>query len=312
MNERSGEELTLTSIDNSQNPLVVYRERDSSRGFSGPNDVYDTIPSYETSQWLHEQQQREQEASTSLPASTNISANSSIATGVNRLSEGVLSMSVPTSMAHTRKAEIKRSLKQIGLKSLNARQHFALACSRDLSLIPCFIGLLQSWKRVFAPDATTRTQILHSVTSARASEHFLTGLWCIVSAYLSYSVLDGLMIRWIVEYLTTAAIVRMLSMSAIIVSTEQYLLATFSADGYKYGLHIWILISCCLTLTYIVQNFVTSNLDLKGKRRARFFDFYNIAVFAVVPVGIASFITMIGLLRSLLILRLDIDQNGLS
>ncbi|KAM9917382.1 hypothetical protein OXX80_013286 [Metschnikowia pulcherrima] len=128
--------------------------------------------------------------------------------------------------------------------------------------------------------------------------------------YLSYSVLDGLMVRWIVSYTTTGSIVRMATMSAILVAIEQYLVAAFSAEGYNYALHTWILISCALTLLYIGQNFVTSNIDLKGKYRPRFFDFYNIVVFAVVPVGMASFITMIGLLRSLLILRLDVDQQG--
>lgn len=34
----------------------------------------------------------------------------------------------------------RRSLKRLGLKFLNARQHFLLACCRDLSLIPCFWG----------------------------------------------------------------------------------------------------------------------------------------------------------------------------
>ncbi|WEJ95524.1 hypothetical protein PSN45_003044 [Yamadazyma tenuis] len=199
-----------------------------------------------------------------------------------------------------------KTLKSLGLKFLNARQHFALACCRDLSLIPCILGLFQSWGRAFF-DAEIRNST--SLTQAKLPEHFLTGVWCIVAGYLSYSVLDSLMIRWIVTYSTSAAILRMLSMSTIIVTVEHYLLSSLSADGYKYGLHIWILISCCHTLVYIGQNFVTSNLDLKGKQKARFFDFYNIVVFAVVPVGLASFITMIGLLRSLLIVRLDIENS---
>lgn len=217
-----------------------------------------------------------------------------------------------------------KRLRTLGLKFLNARQHFLLAACRDVSLMPCLIGLSQSWWSCFAgPAPIYGTNSGHMVshldawgprmprlTTARASERFLEGIWCIVAGYLLYSVLDGLMVRWIVSYSTTAAIVRMLSMSTILVAVERYLLAAFSAEGYNYGLHTWILISCALTLLYIVQNFITSNIDLKGKRRARFFDFYNIVVFAVVPVGLASFITMIGLLRSLLILRLDID--GLS
>lgn len=202
----------------------------------------------------------------------------------------------------------KRSLKKLGLKFLNARQHLLLSACRDFSLIPCVIGLFHSWwmllKGVEFEHSTS------GITAARMSEHFLTGVWCLVAGYLLYSVLDGLMVRWIVSYTTTGSIVRMGTMSAILVAVEQYLVSAFSAEGYNYALHTWILISCALTLLYIVQNFVTSNIDLKGKYRPRFFDFYNIVVFAVVPVGMASFITMIGLLRSLLILRLDVDQQG--
>lgn len=203
----------------------------------------------------------------------------------------------------------KRSLKNLGLKFLNAKQHFLLAVCRDVSLIPCIMGLCESWWIVFL-SGEKFSGSRAGITTARGSEHFLEGIWCIVAGYLLYSVLDGLMVRWIVTYSTTGAIVRMLSMSTILVAIEQYLVSAFSAEGYQYGLHTWILISCALTLLYIVQNFVTLNIDLKGKRRARFFDFYNIVVFAVVPVGLASFITMIGLLRSLLILRLDLEEHG--
>ena len=40
----------------------------------------------------------------------------------------------------------------------------------------------------------------------------------------------------------------------------------------------------------------------------RTIDLYNITVFCVVPVGLASFITMVGLLRNLFIQRLDVEQ----
>lgn len=199
-----------------------------------------------------------------------------------------------------------RLLKTLGLRFLNARQHFLLAACRDLLLVPCVKGLFRAWWVLFDRHDTFAP---HSITSARMSEHFLTGIWCVVAGYLLYSVLDGLMVRWIVTYSTTGAIVRMLTMLAILVAVEEYVLAAFLAEGYQYALHTWILISCALTVLYIAQNFITSNIDLKGKIRPRFFDFYTIAVFAVVPVGMASFITMIGLLRLLLILRLDIDQR---
>ncbi|KAI5962915.1 hypothetical protein KGF57_001355 [Candida theae] len=264
------------------------------------------------------------------------------------------------------------SIKKLGLKFLNARQHFLLASCRDISLIPPLFGLYQSWTRIYQ-DNDPMNATSYKITTARGLEHFLTGVWCIVAAYLSYSILDSLLVRWIITYSTSAAIVRVLSMSTIMIFCELYMVSTFSADGYKYGLHIWILISCLLTFTYIVQNFVTSNLQLEHhnnvklhepvrgsgggaggggagggngenevdnsatsstpttssrtensntagrtnikhhgqmrmKKPRRFFDFYNIVVFAVVPVGLASFVTMIGLLRSLLILRIDVDQ----
>lgn len=315
-----------------------------------PFDPNEPVPSYESSQLMHrtsantpnlsrhasvldtasiirrgsleQEQGRSLFASFTNPLSVGGPMAASAAGSGSSAATGAVSASVPGSGTNTGGSgssgnsgrDSKKSLKRLGLKFLNARQHFALACCRDLSLIPCLYGLIQAWKRVFLQEDTNFVEIngilYESFTGARISEHFLTGVWCIVSAYLSYSVLDGLMVRWIVTYLTSAAIVRMLSMSMIIVSVEQYLVATFSAQGYKYGLHIWILISCCLTIVFVVQNFVTLNLDLKdGKKRARFFDFYNIAVFAVVPIGLASFVTMIGLLRSLLILRLDLEVS---
>ncbi|EGW33879.1 uncharacterized protein SPAPADRAFT_148062 [Spathaspora passalidarum NRRL Y-27907] len=285
-------------------------------------DPDEVVPSYETSQRIYGTTQTINSASgiytpiPSLPIPLTISdSNSSSSSSIN---------SIPTTTHPHPNPQAPPSLKQLGLKFLNARQHFALALCRDISLMPALISLYQSWKRMFIHDSL--------LTSARGSEHFLAGLWCIVASYLSYSVLDGLIVRWIVIYSTPAAIVRVLSMSVIIIAVEFYLVSAFSAQGYKYGLHIWILISCILTFAYIIQNFFTSNLELRRiggaghtrsssrtieasegrnnerkKERRRFFDFYNIVVFAVVPVGLASFVTMIGLLRSLLILRIDIE-----
>lgn len=212
--------------------------------------------------------------------------------------------------------------------------------------------------------------LLNTLTTARASEYMLCSLWCIVSLYLTYSILDSLMVRWIVKYSTLAAILRMFSMSLIIITLELLLLSSLSPKG-DYHLHTWILLSCLLTSAYIWQNYLTSNLNYvspndyeedcidcddddfnnrhkssdsitsisltgshslgsppgsscttgararKSRRRIRksfqftkkrTIDFYNITVFCVVPVGFASFITMIGLLRNLVIQRLDVEQ----
>lgn len=236
-----------------------------------------------------------------------------------------------------------------------------------------------------------------ALTKARASEHLLCALWCLVSLYLTYAILDSLMVRWIVKYSTLAAILRMFSMSMIIVTFESMLLASLSPDM-NYFLHTWILISCILTAVYIWQSYLTSDLNyvrnhkeklraladsgglddsgmsfdvsqfddysetdgeyevvtpdediqqgnihrrttsgnitgsrsstpstVRNQRRSkkkkslngtfnftskRYIDLYNITVFCVVPVGIASFITMVGLLRNLFIQRLDVEQLG--
>lgn len=324
---RSSRVSTLQNTPSSNQPSYLYVHPAAIDIF----DPEEEVPLYESSQLLHLNSELDQ---TSLirdldqsrtnsflqivpplpgPNLRTSSSSASVANGAATNEHPPETPSTNSTFAwfsQTRKLDAKKSLKKLGLKFLNARQHFLLASCRDLSLIPPLIGLIQSWKRVFLNETISDLANNQFQTSARVSEHFLAGVWCIVSGYLSYSLLDGLMIRWIVNYSTSAAIVRMLSMSVMIITIEQYLASTFSADGYRYGLHIWILISCCLTFLYIIQSFVTSNLDLKGKRRARFFDFYNIIVFAVVPVGLASFITMIGLLRSLLILRLDIDQQN--
>lgn len=290
-------------------------------------DPGERIPSYELSQEQHQHQMRSRLTGRTAP---NIHSESGppILTTTNfrgryaenrplRVREWVDRQAASPARSG------RKTLKNLGLKFLNARQHILLAACRDISLIPCLLGLFQSWWVLVraVPDtdysganseaiSQAISQANSVVTAARHSEHFLTGIWCIVAGYLLYSVLDGLMVRWIVTYSTTGAIVRMMSMSTILIAIEEYLVAAFLAEGYAYALHTWILISCALTVLYIVQNFVTSNIDLKGNRRARFFDFYNIVVFAVVPVGLASFITMVGVLRSLLILRLDIDARS--
>lgn len=167
-------------------------------------------------------------------------------------------------------------------------------------MLPSFIGMgncfYEAWKLAGETESEARI-------SVRASELVLAGLWCIVSGYLSYSVLDGLMVRWIVTYSGFAAVLRMLSVSTLNLAMIQTLHSILSPDR-TFLLHIWILVCCIQTVAYAIQNFVTSNLALE-RRRPRSVDLLNIAVFAVVPVGIASFVTMLGLLRSLLILRLE-------
>ena len=213
------------------------------------------------------------------------------------------------------------------------------------------------------------TWLQSALRSTRSSEYLLCSLWCLVSMYLSYSILDSLMVRWIMKYSTFAAILRIFSMSLMIVTVELLLLSSLSPNA-EYYLHSWILISCILTGVYIWQSFLTSNLSyiednttsttsepstnlsssagasiirtdslentnqapvlisafgeqsqlrspVRRKRLKKFdfsfskkrsIDLYNITVFCVVPVGLASFVTMLGLLRNLIIQRLDVEQ----
>lgn len=295
------------------------------------------------------------------------------------------------------------SIKTLSLSNLTAKQHLLLAICRDVSLLPpliyIFISLQQAWRisfraklklyeiqslkdtmKVFVQSCITNNTIsqaeeissngngmlLTTLTTARASEYLLCALWCVVSLYLTYSILDSLMVRWIVKYSTLAAILRMFAMSLIIITTELLLLASLSPNG-DYYLHTWILVSCIMTAAYIWQSYLTSNLNYmsqddydaaeegadcntrkepspvaledissssaslnsvasscslqkrKNKRKShrsfkftkkRTIDLYNIIVFCVVPVGLASFITMVGLLRNLVIQRLDVEQLG--
>lgn len=297
--------------------------------------------------------------------------------------------------------QVYSSIKTLSLSHLTAKQHLLMAICRDVSLLPpltyMFTSLQRAWQisfqaktKLYEPQSLKDTitcfvenyvannststfyngssngsaMLLSTLTTARASEYLLCSLWCIVSLYLTYSILDSLMVRWIVKYSTLAAILRMFSMSLIIVTLELLLLASLSPQG-DYYLHTWILLSCVLTGAYIWQNYLTSNLNYvshddyeeepeqdeptklsdtsdfeevnfsnssttslsqsrgsrsrKGKRKLRktfkftkkrTVDLYNIIVFCVVPVGLASFITMIGLLRNLVIQRLDVEQLG--
>ncbi|CCE63632.1 hypothetical protein TPHA_0F01480 [Tetrapisispora phaffii CBS 4417] len=210
------------------------------------------------------------------------------------------------------------------------------------------------------------SSLLTSLIKPDYSEYLLSAIWCVVSLYLTYSILDSLMVRWIVKYSTVAAIMRMFSMSILILAIELLLLNSFSPQS-EYYLHTWILISCILTAVYIWQSYLTSNLNYvsnddeeykndkiindnnnnsvsdgfqshpgdnsnssssdnlrtrnSGRKKKmpknykpfkfskrRTIDLYKITVFCVVPVGVASFVTMVGLLRNLFIQRLDVQQ----
>ncbi|CDO94878.1 unnamed protein product [Kluyveromyces dobzhanskii CBS 2104] len=194
-----------------------------------------------------------------------------------------------------RRDKSQHSLRNLTLSHLTAKQHFLIALCRDVSLIPPIFAMFQSfakaWSLSFETNVlysvssgltdkmkmawsayigtTTSTEddsiILSALTTARSSEYFLAAMWCMVSMYLSYSILDSLMVRWIIKYATVAAIFRMFSMSLVMICSELLLTAAMSPSG-KYHLHTWILISCLLTGGYIWQSFITSNLIYRNNK----------------------------------------------
>ncbi|AOA65045.1 N-glycosylation involved protein [Komagataella phaffii CBS 7435] len=259
------------------------------------------IPSYERSQLLHRTASSRRMARNSSHSLSNLNISKIVSEDIKKQQE---------------------SLRIMGLAILSSRQHLALSFCKDIPLIIIAIDLYGCLKNCWTP----RTH-QHSITSAKSSEYVLGGIWCLVSGYLTYSILDGLMVRWIVTYSSWGAIVRMLSMSLLIVIVIQLLSIVCNPDGLYY-LPAWVLISCLLTVIYIIQSYVTSNLRIKSHleepyaegvislpiiprpddKVKRTVDIYNIAVFAVVPIGIASFVTMVGLIRILLIMRFDVGS----
>lgn len=247
----------------------------------------------------------------------------------------------------------RNRLKKYGLNRLNVRQHIIVTICRDVpiySILKNLIVILIQWYKLMKNP-------YENVVSVRATEFFLAALWCLVSALLSYMILDGFMVRWMVIYAIQAVIIRILSMSLIIVMIIEIVHYTFNNNENSFCLTVWILISCILTIIFIVQCFMSNNLLMQEKMKkletlsvemsrsraesqdqstnstnsrevsggsststststniancgvARKIDYYNLVVFAVVPIGVASFISTVGLIRLLLILRLDVSME---
>lgn len=259
----------------------------------------------------------------------------------------------------------RNKLKLYGLKRLSVTQRIIVSICRDLPLYSILINLcflLSSWYKLMKNP-------YGNLTTVRATEFFLASLWCLVSCVLSFNIVDGMMVRWMLIYDIQAVIIRILSMSLIIILIIEMMNYTFNNSDNEFCLTVWILISCVLTFIFIVQCFWSNNLiiedQLKRKRMRnlesrslsnhningdrfgighndnsnagvqsasqtntgtqshqsvppnddskveykRRVDFYNLVVYAVVPIGVASFISTIGLVRLLLILRLDIGME---
>lgn len=111
------------------------------------------------------------------------------------------------------------------------------------------------------------------------------------------------MLRWLFNYGPTPTIVRLLTLNAF----NYYLTTTilsFTLGKADLVLPAWILISVILTGAYCVQDWLTSNIAIiSSDQETRGVNFLEIAVFCVVPVGLASFFTMIMLLWLRLVTR---------
>lgn len=226
---------------------------------------------------------------------------------------------------------------------LNPKQHLALSLCRDMPIWYCVYYMvsyfyiaysLQLGEKTHISPEESRAIALENLLTTRSSEYFMTGIWCFVTAFMVYSILDGLMVRWIVIYTIPAAIVRMLLLSVVLISVIRLVMLVCNPND-SYLLHSWIFISCVFTGVYIVQNFFVHNLNeklmkpsndseegeqdtralsniLNGRvglsgKASRYFNYYNIVIYAVMPIGVASFVTMAVLLRNILILKLDVE-----
>ncbi|KAG5519900.1 hypothetical protein PMAC_000177 [Pneumocystis sp. 'macacae'] len=57
-----------------------------------------------------------------------------------------------------------------------------------------------------------------------------------------------------------------------------------------------IFMTCILACAYIVQNYITSDILFLGTEQVfpnRHFNLFDIGIFVIVPIGVASFVTML-------------------
>ncbi|KAK9477345.1 N-glycosylation protein-domain-containing protein [Lipomyces japonicus] len=178
---------------------------------------------------------------------------------------------------------------------LGPRLNFGFTICKALSLPPSLYGMGYCLYQAWLLQGSTAD------ASARSLELVLAALWCTVSAYLSYAFIDGLMLRWLVMYSLPATILRLLSINTLMGALTRLIVGACAGRDQANLLPTWIVIACILTTAYAIQTFVTSNIAIE--QRARRVDLYRIVVFAVVPVGFMSFVTMLGLIRSLVLIR---------
>lgn len=182
-------------------------------------------------------------------------------------------------------------------RHIRGHMYVALAVLRLLSCTPSAYPVFYYFSATYRCYNDTRG---NPESYRCSSDLLLPGVWCLVSSYMTYLALDGMMVRWIVMYSPVAAIIR--TLACIIVNFVWIHFVTRFSGASTIDLQIWILISCMSTAVYILQTFITSNIATRAVDRT--LNLFHIAVYAVVPIGLASFITMIALIRTLMLVQL--------
>jgi len=115
----------------------------------------------------------------------------------------------------------------------------------------------------------------------------MAAVYACISAFLSYRINSGLTKRWLVKYSRIGLIVRLVSFNSLSIGCTSYLRSLIKNDT-ELQLPLWILVSCLYTLVYTVELWVTSNID--SGRKGRHLNLYEIAIYGVAPLGMASFV----------------------
>ncbi|OLL26230.1 N-glycosylation protein eos1 [Neolecta irregularis DAH-3] len=103
---------------------------------------------------------------------------------------------------------------------------------------------------------------------------------------------NGMLDRWLVRYSPQATIIRLLSLTALNCVITNGITTTISSGYEEFLLPSWIGISCVLTVAYTIQDYITSNVFREPDRK-RQLNLKEVAVFGVVPVGFAGFLSLL-------------------
>lgn len=183
-------------------------------------------------------------------------------------------------------------------RPLRKRVYWILFGLRTLSCAPSAFAV---WE--YVEDARKCYVATGSITACSFNT-WLPAIWCIVSGYMTWLGLRGMILRWVFTYNELAAVFRVITcvlINYLAISTLTHFRHSRGTTN-MIDLQIWILISVLLTTLYTLQTFITS--DLGQSKRGKTLDLFHIAVYAVIPIGLASFLTMIALIRNLMLVQL--------